>query len=179
MTDGVYIETERLVIRRFCFDDLNDLFEILGDRETMQCLEPPYDKDAAKKFLLDFCIARKGALAVALPKSGKMIGYLLFNRCGSADVYEMGWIFNKELWRKGYAFEACSAVIRYAFSELGAHKVFAETVDAVKSVPLMKKLGMKREGLQRKHVLGTDGEWKDVYLYGVLREDARLVDQIR
>lgn len=171
MTDGFCIETERLLIRRFCSDDTEELFKILGDGETMQFLEPPYDREKTEKFLQEFCIDRKGALAVTLAQSGRLIGYLLFNSYGASDVYEMGWIFNKEFWRKGYAYEACSAVINYAFTELGAHKVFAETADAVKSVPLMEKLGMKQEGIQREHVLSSDGQWNDFYLYGLLRED--------
>ena len=159
------------MIRSFRPGDLEELLEILGDGETMQFLEPPFEREKAEKFLQEFCINRRGALAVTLAQSGRLIGYLLFNSCGSPDTYEMGWIFNKGFWRNGYAYEACSAVISHAFAELGAHKVFAETVDAVKSVPLMEKLGMKQEGRQRKHVQGLDGEWKDMYLYGLLKED--------
>ena len=40
-------------------------------------------------------------------------------------------------------------MIDYAFTELNAHKVFAEAIDAKKSVALMQKLGMKLEGVQR------------------------------
>lgn len=171
MTDPFRIETERLLIRGFRQGDLEELFEILGDEETMRFLEPPFDMEKAEKFLQEFCIERKGALAATLAQSGRLIGYLLFNGYGSPDIYEMGWIFNKGFWRKGYAYESCSAVINRAFSELGAHKVFAETADEVKSVPLMEKLGMKQEGLQRKQVQSLDGEWRDMYLYGLLRED--------
>lgn len=171
MIDIFYIETERLIIRVFRREDLDELFEILGDEETMQFLEPPYDRDKTEKFLQEFCIDRKGALAVTLAPSDRLIGYLLFNRCGGHNMYEMGWVFNKSFWRQGYAYEACSVLINYAFSELGVHKVFAETVDAGKSVPLMEKLGMKREGVQRGHVLSFDGKWIDMYLYGLLRED--------
>ena len=171
MTDIFYIETERLIIRVFRREDLDELFEILGDEETMQFLEPPYDRDKAEKFLQEFCIDRNGALAVTLAPSDRLIGYLLFNRCGSPNIYEMGWVFNKSYWRQGYAYEACSVLINYAFSELGVHKVFAETVDAGKSVPLMEKLGMTREGVQREHVLSPDGKLRDIYLYGLLRED--------
>ena len=171
MTDKVYIETARLIIRSFRPEDLEELFEILGDGETMQFLEPPYDRDKTEKFLQEFCIDRNGALAMTIAQSGRLIGYLLFNRCGGPNMYEIGWVLNKGFWRQGYAYEACSVMINHAFSELGAHKVFAETVDAAKSVPLMEKLGMKREGVQREHVLSPDGKWRDIYLYGLLRED--------
>lgn len=37
------IETERLVIRNFASTDSNDLYNILGDAETMKNCEPAYD----------------------------------------------------------------------------------------------------------------------------------------
>ena len=69
---------------------------------------------------------------------------------------------------KGYAYESCSAVIRYGFQHLGVHKVVAETIDGVKSVGLMGKLGMKREGVQRSQTKDSEGNWADLYLYGLL-----------
>lgn len=58
----------------------------------------------------------------------------------------------------------------YAFDKLDAHKIFAETIDGVKSVGLMKKLGMQLEGIQRSHVKDKDGHWADLYLYGRIKE---------
>ena len=36
----MYIETDRMVIRDFTMDDLNDLHDIFGDNETMKNCEP-------------------------------------------------------------------------------------------------------------------------------------------
>lgn len=35
----------------------------------------------------------------------------------------------------------------------------------------MKKLGMQLEGIQRKQAKDIRGEWADLYLYGLLREE--------
>ena len=83
----------------------------------------------------------------------------------------MGWIFNKKYWGQGYAYEACKAVIDYVFDELNAHKIFAETIDVVKSAGLMKKLGMKMEGIQRSQIKNVYGNWADIYLFGLLKEE--------
>ena len=40
---AVYIETERMMIRSFTADDADDLYEILGDDQTMANCEPAYD----------------------------------------------------------------------------------------------------------------------------------------
>lgn len=73
--------------------------------------------------------------------------------------------------REGYAYESCSQVIEYAFGELHAHKIFAESTDLVKSVPLMQKLGMTKEGVQRSHTKDNAGNWTDMHLYGLLKEE--------
>ena len=170
----MYLETPRLLIRDFTLEDAADLHEIFGDAETMANCEPAYDSEKTKKFLQEFCIGRKGAVAAVHKESGKVIGYILFKSLGedpAEDVYEIGWIFNKAYWRQGYAYESCSKVIDYTFSQLHAHKIMAEAIDAVKSVSLMKKLGMKLEGIQRSHTGDNRGGWADLYLYGMLRED--------
>ena len=76
-------------------------------------------------------------------------------------------------WWQSYAFEACRAVIDHAFREYKAHKIFAETIDAIKSVGLMEKLGMRPEGIQRSQTRDNQGRWADLYFYGLLEEDWR------
>lgn len=164
------LKTERTFVRDFSLDDLGDLHEIFGNDEVMKNCEPAYDRQKSLEFLQDFCIGKQGGLACALKETGKVIGYILFKE-GEPGVYEIGWIFNRNYWKMGYAYEACHALMDYVFDSLNAHKVFAEAIDGVKSVGLMKKLGMKPEGIWRKHTLDNDGNWADLYFYGMLRED--------
>lgn len=164
------IETERLVISGFEKGDLEDLYEILGDSLVMEHSEEPYTMEKTAAFLSDFCIKRGKAFAARLKDSKKVIGYILFSQI-DPGIYELGWFFNRGFWRRGYAFEACAAVIDHAFKELNAHKIFSETTDGERSVGLMEKLGMKEEGVQRRHVRDRRGEWRDLYLYGLLGEE--------
>lgn len=165
------VETQRLIIRDFNAGDVNDLHEILGDDETMKNCETAYDRKKTQNFLETFCIAQKGAVAAVHKDSKKVIGYILFKSL-EESIYEIGWIFNKKYWRLGYAYEACSALIAYGFLEMDIHKVVAETIDK-KSVSLMEKLGMKREGVQRSQTKDNLGNWTDLYLYGILQSDVR------
>ena len=162
-------ETERMMVRSFQEGDLPDLQEILGDAQTMVYMEPPYTLEQTARFLQDFCIGRKGALAAEDKASGRVIGYLLCNEIQD-DIYEIGWIFNRRIWRQGYAYEACCSLVDYAFFSLHAHKLLAETIDPLKSAGLMRKLGMELEGVQRGQVKDNGGQWVDLYLYGLLRE---------
>ncbi len=164
------IDTNRLVIRDFVSNDLADLHAILGDEETMRYLEPAYTLEKTRAFLETFCIGRRCALAAVHRESGRLIGYLLFAEV-EADVYELGWVFHRAYWRQGYASEACRAVIDQAFVVLHASRVFAETIDAQKSVPLMQKLGMQCKSVQRRHTCGNDGTWYDLHLYELTADD--------
>lgn len=166
----MYLETERMTVRDFAMDDLEDLQAILGDEETMAYSKPTYTRERTAEFLRQFCIEKKGAVAAVLKATGRVIGYILFHELDEG-VYEMGWFFNRACWGHGYAFEACKPVMGYAFDERNAHKIFAETIDGGRSVGLMKKLGMKPEGIQRSQVKDRSGTWADLYLYGLLAED--------
>lgn len=158
------IETDRMVIRDFTMDDLGDLHEILGDDETMRHCESAYSIEKTADFLQKFCIEKRGALAAALKGTGKVIGYILFNDL-TDEGCEIGWFFNRAYWRNGYAFESCKAVIDNAFAHMGVQKIFAETTDGHRSVALMKKLGMKPEGIQP----GPTGA--ALFVYSILAED--------
>ena len=165
----MYLETDRLRIRDFKLSDIDDLYEIFSDDEVMEYIEPVYDRNKTLNFLKEFCIEHKGAFACVNKENEKVIGYIIFNEYED-KVYELGWIFNKMYWRNGYAYESCDAVIKYAFSEMKIHKIFAETIDNIKSVNLIKKLGMQLEGIQKSHTTDNHGNWKDVYLYGLLEK---------
>lgn len=166
-----YVETEHTILREFRLGDVDDLQEILGDEQVMEYLEPAFTRDRTEEFLREFCIEGKNALAVEHRDSGKVIGYVLFKSCGQREVYEIAWAFHRNYWRKGYAYEACQALMVHAFEHMGIHKIFAETIDSVRSAGLMKKLGMQLEGVQRMQAKNIRGEWTDLYLYGLLRNE--------
>ncbi|MDR0917605.1 MAG: GNAT family N-acetyltransferase [Oscillospiraceae bacterium] len=170
----MHIETSRLIVRDFAAGDLEDLHAILGDGEVMREVEPPYSREKTAEFLRTFCIERRGAFAAAERETGKVVGYLLFKPYGEPEIYEMGWIFNRAYWRRGYAFESCRALIAHGFSVMGLHKICAETTDDVISGGLMRKLGMKPEGIQRAQTRNADGEWADLYWYGLVASASLL-----
>lgn len=163
----MYIETERMIIRNYTKDDLKDLQEILGDPEVMKNCEPTYSIEKTLDFLKEFCIGKMGAVAAVHKESSKMIGYIIFNRI-EEGLYEIGWFFNRNFWCQGYAYESCKAVIDYAFSELNAQKIFAETIDAKKSVGLMKKLGMQLEDIEHSKIKDND---EYLHCYHLLKDD--------
>ena len=166
------LETKRLLIRPFTAADFPDLWEILGDPAAMEHMAS-YTREEAEALLRTFCLEREppGACAAVLRDTGKVIGWLLCNEVDSPGIYELGWIFNRACWRRGYAFEAGSALMDHLFRVRGAHKVAAETMDEERCLPLLEKLGLRREGVFRRHCRSRSGQWRDLYWYGLLAED--------
>ena len=76
-----------------------------------------------------------------------------------------------ELWGRGLAAEAVSAVIDVAFRRLPIRKVTA-TVSAanIRSTRLLEEFGMQREALLRQHWVHR-GQVLDEARYGLLREE--------
>ena len=62
-------------------------------------------------------------------------------------------------------------MIDCAFDTMNARKVFAETIDGVKSVNLMKKLGMKLQAIQSAQTEDALGKHANLYVYCVSSED--------
>jgi len=97
---------------------------------------------------------------------------VLFKELDEPEIYEAGWIFNKDYWGHGYAYEICSALFTHGFEHMGLHKICARATDVVKSVGMMKKLGMMQESLQRKHTRSHyNGLWLDLHGYAILQEE--------
>ncbi|NLE69414.1 MAG: GNAT family N-acetyltransferase [Clostridiales bacterium] len=164
-------ETGRTLLRHFVPEDLEELHEIFSDSMVMEHIEEPFDRKRTRDFLEDVCIARRRALAVVHKAGGKLIGYALCSDRLEKDVYEIGWIFNRAYWGQGLAFESIQAVMAHCFLSKKAHKVWAEAMDGTQSVPLMRKLGMQQEGVQRQQTRDVQGAWRDLHYYGLLRRD--------
>ena len=166
----MYLQTQRLIIRDYRHSDWQDLYEIFSDPVVMRECEPVYTEIKVQEAQAYFM--EKGiAYAVVLADTGKVIGHALFAQLPPPEeqgVYEIGWIYNRSYWRQGYAYEASKALINYGFQRMGLHKITAETIDPVKSVGLMKKLGMTHEGTFRSHTKDLDGNWVDVYWYAMI-----------
>ncbi|MEF8853649.1 MAG: GNAT family protein [Haloarculaceae archaeon] len=84
---------------------------------------------------------------------------------------EIGYFFAPEAWGNGYATDATRTVTQYAFEERRLHKVYARAFafnDASQRV--LEKVGFEQEGRHRDRVF-VDGEYVDVYRYGVLADE--------
>jgi RimJ/RimL family protein N-acetyltransferase len=90
------------------------------------------------------------------------------NKTGLFNGAELGYWIGTAHWNRGYCTEAAKAVLQYGFDVLKYHKISARHfVGNISSGRVMKKAGMKREGLLEDEVM-KDGKYITVELYGIV-----------
>ena len=125
--NGKIIETERLVLRPFKWDDLNDFFEYASVEGVGEMAGWPHheNKDKSKEILSCF-IEEDKTIALCLKENGRVVGSLGVEFYGAEDKLtefdgykgrEIGYVLAKDQWGKGLMAEAVRAVINYLFDE--------------------------------------------------------------
>ncbi len=157
------LETERLYLREMNQCDLKSLCKILQDEETMTAYEGAFSDSEAQEWL-DRQIFRYekwgfGLWAVILKQTNEMIGQcgLTMQPWKDKEVLEIGYLFERLYWHKGYAIEAAAACKKYAFEELKADEVCSiirDTNTASQNVAI--KNGMVIVDTWTKHYRGVD-----------------------
>lgn len=123
------LETKRLRLREITQTDYKALSQILQDEETMYAYEGAFSDKEVQEWL-DRQIRRYkkwgfGLWAVILKETGDFIGQcgLTMQPWKDQEVLEIGYLFRRTHWHKGYATEAAKACKKYAFEILKAPEV--------------------------------------------------------
>jgi RimJ/RimL family protein N-acetyltransferase len=89
----------------------------------------------------------------------------------SAQEADLGFIFAKDVWGKGYATEAARTLVRAGFEQLGLTRIFA-TCDVANyaSARVLEKAGLHREATLEQHKYAK-GQWWTSFLYEIRREE--------
>jgi ribosomal-protein-alanine N-acetyltransferase len=170
------IETPRLVLRPFQFEDVDDVLAYASDEEWGKYLigiPQPYRRSHAVEFL-----ARQARLdrvvhpTWALVLSASVVGGINIRFKFDHLVGEIGWAIARGLWGRGLATEAAQAIVDTAFGTYPQLKRIRATADDrnVASHRVMEKLGMRREGTLRQDRVAR-GQLVDEAYYGLLRDE--------
>jgi RimJ/RimL family protein N-acetyltransferase len=150
----VFLETDRLVLRRFTHDDVDDLVELDGDPAVMRFItggRPTPREEIEHEVLPAFLryyerFAGYGFWAAVEKSGGRFVGWFHFRPAPGAphDEVELGYRLHRSAWGKGYATEGSRALIDKGFAELGVRRVVASTmVVNVASRRVMEKAGLR------------------------------------
>ena len=157
------VETERLYLRELEESDFQALCRTLQDEEAMYAYEGAFSDEEVREWL-HRQIGRYqkwnfGLWAVILKETGELIGQcgLTMQPWKDGEVLEIGYLFERAHWHRGYATEAAMACKRYAFEVLLAEEVCSIIRDSnLASQRVALRNGMTRTDMAVKHYKGMD-----------------------
>jgi RimJ/RimL family protein N-acetyltransferase len=150
----VFLETERLVLRRFTMADVDNAVELDSDPAVMRYINggrPTPRAEIEADYLPAWLsyydrYAGYGFWAAIERSTAGFLGWFhLRPPPGSPpDEPELGYRLRRSAWGKGYGTEGSRALIDKAFTELGASRVWAATMAVnTASQRVMEKAGLR------------------------------------
>ena len=148
------LQTKRLIIRKFKPDDVAALIDMFTDPDVMKYIGPrrALTEDEAKEWLSDVLLQQDRVLsryAVALQETDELIGVAGLRDAES--IKDFGYYFRRKFWGKGYASEACSAILRYIENTLDIrdYQIFIAD-ENINSIRMIRRLGFQAvEGMMK------------------------------
>lgn len=152
----IFLETDRLLLRRFTADDTDFLYALDGDPDVIRFTNLD-GKRAPYALYRDVLIPRNllyynkypgyGYWVAVEKATGADIGWFHFRPSrDDPDEIELGYRLQKSAWGKGYATEGSRALVRKGFEELGTVRVTATALATNRaSVRVMEKAGLRHE----------------------------------
>jgi RimJ/RimL family protein N-acetyltransferase len=149
----VYLETDRLLLRRFTQDDVDHLVALDSDPEVLRFVTggPPTPREEIEQELLPAFLRhyergeRYGFWAAIEKSTGEFLGWFHFRHLEGAgpDDAELGYRLRRAAWGRGYGTEGARALVRKGFTELGVRRVVASAAAAnTASRRVMEKAGL-------------------------------------
>lgn len=170
------LETERLRLRQLTMADAGDLHAYYSDSETAiyvpftaftsfsqtEALLGRVQKGFVERESIMFGVERKS--------DGKIMGICdLFNLSSQNQKAIIGWGHAKVYWGFGYMTEAVKEVIRFAFEEMGLHRIEAECqTENIRSIHVAERCGMVYEATRMENEINK-GRFVSNYVYAIVR----------
>lgn len=159
-------QTERCMIREMCEKDLEDLYKLYESPGVTRFMEGLFsEKEQERRYINDYIknvyeYYGFGTWLIHLKEDGQLIGRAGFNYRAGFKEAELGFVIGEPYWRKGYAYEVCSHLLKLGKNVYGFDAIQALVKPENKaSIHLLKKLGF----VYRETVFET-GEWYQRYL---------------
>lgn len=170
-----HLETERLILRVPSLDDLDRWAEMMADAEAARFIGGVAPKTAVWRMIMQmngaWTLTGVAMFSVVEKSSGRWVG-----RVGPWQPYgwpgpEVGWGLHPDAWGKGYALEAATASMNYAFDVLGwPEVVHCISPENARSAALAKRLGST---VQRQATMPPPLDHEVVDLWGQTRDEWR------
>jgi RimJ/RimL family protein N-acetyltransferase len=175
----VILETERLIIRNFQTNEWQALHEIIVQYQASEYAaydqQWPTSREEIKG-VTEWFASGDNFLAVCLNNTSQLIGFVGLNpEEGRQGEFNIGYVFDFDFHSRGYATEACYAILSRAFDQFQADRVVTGTAAVnLPSRRLLERLGFQKIGEERTTFkVAEDGKPIEFlgYHYAIARND--------
>jgi ribosomal-protein-alanine N-acetyltransferase len=165
------ITTERLVLRPFQADDVEDALAYRDDAEFARFLphipQPFTHRDAEAFVSTNMKEPWERSPTFAVVFEERVIGTVNFEVDTAKNTAMIGYAIGRAWWGRGIATEAARAAMTWAVEAFGFVRVWASTdLEHVRSQRVLEKLGMRRESVRVADHIGRYGKAVDEVVYG-------------
>ena len=167
------IETERLVLREFTPEDLDELVRLRADPEVMRYIGEQSREKVEQR--LQYYISHYephgfGMWAVVDKRTEAMVGWCGLIFLDETPEVEVGYGLARDYWGQGLMTEAARASLRYGFERAGLLRIVAVAMpENAASRRIMEKLGMRYEKMAYHY-------GHDLVYYAIERDEFRTND---
>lgn len=175
------IETERLLLRKFIFEDAEEMFtNWINDKEVQfNYGEPIYEtldsvKEILRQWISSYSRNDTYRWAIILKENNMNIGQIAFCSMDLIHNYaDIEYCISRNYQGKGYATEALNAIIEFTFTQTGLNRLQAfHRGNNVASGRVLQKSGMIYEGTLRQSFYYQDkNEYDERIYYGIIKTD--------
>ena len=144
------LDTKRLSLDEMTVADLDGIYGIYDDPMVARLAgEPYYDREKAIDYIKSYSeyqyrFYEYGIWLVREKVSGEIIGRAGITGRAGYEKPELGYVFAKRAWGKGFATEAIEAILKYARDELCLDSINAFVIpENAVSVHILKKFGFE------------------------------------
>lgn len=161
------LRTKRLLARPILMEDVDFIFSIRSDENTMRYIERPVMHDISEAVslcanILEMCREKKvwfWIIENSINKA-KVGSITIWNIDTDNNRAELGFMMHKSYTQMGYMKEAGKQVCNFAFEALGLHSVEAHTrPENVASIKTLESLGFTKDGCLRQNVFFNEKYW--------------------
>ena len=167
-------------MRPFVAADAPEVQRLAGERaiaDTTLNIPHPYEDGMAEDWIAThepaFVAGELATFAIVRKADEQLMGAIGLTFYPQFVRAELGYWVGKPFWGNGYCTEAAACVVRYGFEERELNRIHAAYLARnPASGAVMKKIGMREEGIARQHT-SKWGVFEDIVNCALLREEWR------
>lgn len=178
------LEADKILLRNFNKDDLDDLFEYAKiDEVGLNAGWIPHTSKEHSMLVLNMFINDVNTFAIVYKKNNKVIGSISLSKDKlRTDINSkcLGYVLSKDYWGQGIMTEAVKTILEYSFYNINLDIIsISHFKDNIASKKVIEKNGFSYEGTFRDSFLLYNGQIKDRCFYSLTKTEYSNLNNIK